>query len=134
MPKIEDVAGIAGAKAVEHLARFAGHDFRRSKQYIRVEITLQGHLVANATTRFTDIDRPVKANAIAAVLPGLEARKGEIAERIRQGYLRKGIELKVEGKIHPGVLIKVENQSLRISEEVSGPRYLTYYDERIHLY
>jgi uncharacterized protein (DUF342 family) len=80
------------------------------------------------------LDLRGKTAAIEAALPTLEARKAELIERIRAGYSRKGIELKVEGRIYPGVVIKMENQSLRIPQEVAGPRLFTYFNNAIHTY
>lgn len=66
VPQIENVAGIAGAKAIENFFRFCGDDLRRGKQHIRVEIALERHMLADAPTCFTEINGPVHANCITA--------------------------------------------------------------------
>ncbi len=75
-----------------------------------------------------------KEKEIEQILPELEMRLIALQERAQAGYLRKGIELRVEGKLYPGVHIKVENQILRIPEEISGPRLFSYFANKIHMF
>ncbi|MDB5048563.1 MAG: putative polymerase with domain, hydrolase domain and Zn ribbon [Fibrobacteres bacterium] len=64
-------------------------------------------------------------------LPELEKRKLDIVERIRQGYLREGLCVKVEKKVNPGVVIKVGPEVFRVQEEMSGPKVFLYQNGRI---
>ena len=56
MSQIEDVAGIAGTVAVEDLPGFGGNLVGRGKQYVGIEIALQGDLVADTPARFAKSD------------------------------------------------------------------------------
>jgi uncharacterized protein (DUF342 family) len=64
-------------------------------------------------------------------LPELEKRKLDIVERIRQGYLRDGLCVKVEKKVNPGVVIKVGPEVFRVQEEMAGPKVFLYQNGRI---
>ena len=64
-------------------------------------------------------------------LPELEKRKVDTLEQIRLGYQREGICLHVEKKVHPGVVIKMGSEVLRIQEEMTGPKVFAYSDGRI---
>ncbi|MDB5106035.1 MAG: putative polymerase with domain, hydrolase domain and Zn ribbon [Fibrobacteres bacterium] len=68
---------------------------------------------------------------IQAHLPGLEKRRVDIIEQIRQGYLREGLSVKVEKKVNPGVVIKVGPEVFRVQEEMSGPKLFLYQLGRI---
>ena len=70
---------------------------------------------------------------IQARLPELEKRKLAVAEQVRQGYGRAGICVKVEKKVHPGVVIKVGPEILRVQEEMSGPKLFLFKDGRIKI-
>ena len=65
MAEVENVAGVAGTIAVEHLAGFGGNDLRTAEQHVRVNVALQGDLVADAATGLADINRPVQTDRIA---------------------------------------------------------------------
>jgi len=64
-------------------------------------------------------------------LPELEKRKADIVERIRLGYQREGIRVRVEKRVNPGVVIKIGSECMRIQEEVSGPKIFVYSGGRI---
>ena len=51
MPEVEDVSAVRRPEAVEHRPNFAGDGVRRRKQYIRIQIALQGHPRAHAAPR-----------------------------------------------------------------------------------
>ena len=63
---------------------------------------------------------------IQARLPELEKKKADIAERIRAGYLKDNIRVRVEKKVKPGVVIKIGSEVVRIQEELSGPKVFAY--------
>ena len=64
MPEIEDVACIAGTVTVQYLFRFCSNFVGRSKEDVRVEISLQSHFVPDVSARFADVDGPVKTHGI----------------------------------------------------------------------
>ncbi len=89
-------------------------------------------LIPSAARTLLELRR--KCETIATTLPQLEMRKNAVIDRIRQGYYRKGIELKIESRVYPGAVIRVGSQVLRVSEETSGPRHMSYFDNQIHVY
>lgn len=68
---------------------------------------------------------------LQARLPELEKRKVDIVDRIRQGYQREGLCVKVEKKVNPGVVIKVGSDIFRVQEEMSGPKVFLFQQGRI---
>ena len=68
---------------------------------------------------------------IQARLPELEKRKVDIADKIRQGYQREGLCVKVDKKVNPGVVIKVGSDIFRVQEEMSGPKVFLFTQGRI---
>ena len=58
--------GMPRAIAIQHLDGLCRHDRRRSEEDIRIEVALQGNLVADAPARFAQINRPVQADGITA--------------------------------------------------------------------
>ena len=63
--QIKHVAGVGGAKTIEHLTGFVGDRFGRCKQHIRVEIALKGNLVSNAAAGIANVDAPIQTHRIA---------------------------------------------------------------------
>src|SRR5690606_17417964 len=68
---------------------------------------------------------------ISAHLPELERRKADITGKIRLGYQRGGICVRVERKVNPGVVVKIGSEVLRIQEEMAGPKVFQYLQGRI---
>jgi uncharacterized protein len=70
---------------------------------------------------------------IQAGLPELEKRKQKIILQIREGYKREGMFIRVEKKVHPGVVIKIGNELMRIQEALTGPKIFAYRNGRIQV-
>ena len=66
--EVENMPGRRLAIAVEHFASFADDLLRRGKQNAGVEVALQGDAVADATTGFADIDRPIDPDGVATAV------------------------------------------------------------------
>jgi uncharacterized protein (DUF342 family) len=114
--KIKELTGHL-AKIGQRMTRFR-EGYRTRKRFTAAEAQLMLEL--------RDMQEKIQAN-----LPELERRKLEIQEKIRQGYLREGIRVRVEKKVNPGVVIKVGPECLRIQEEISGPKVFLYHLGRI---
>ncbi len=64
-------------------------------------------------------------------LPELEKRKLDINDKIRVGYQREGIRIRIEKRVNPGVVIKIGSECMRIQEEMMGPKIFAYHQGRI---
>jgi uncharacterized protein (DUF342 family) len=106
-------------KISQRMTRFR-EGYRTRKRFTAAE--------AQTMLELRDMQEKIQAN-----LPELERRKLDIVERIRQGYQREGIRVRVEKKVNPGVVIKVGPECLRIQEEISGPKVFLYQLGRIKI-
>ena len=67
MAKIEYVARLRPKRGKDFICLSSNH-FWRSEQYRRVEISLQGNLMADKPTGFSNIHCPVKAYRVATAV------------------------------------------------------------------
>lgn len=109
--KVKELTGHL-ARITQKLARF------REAYRVRKRFTSQE---ARMMLELRDMQEKIQSK-----LPELEKRRAEIADQIRQGYLKDNIRVRVEKKVNPGVIIKVGSEVVRIQEETSGPKVFAY--------
>jgi uncharacterized protein (DUF342 family) len=109
--KLKELTGHL-AKITQKLARFR-EAYRTRKRFTSQEARLMLEL--------RDMQEKIQSR-----IPEMERKRSDIVERIRKGYLRDDIRVRVEKKVNPGVVIKVGTEVVRIQEEVSGPKVFAY--------
>jgi uncharacterized protein (DUF342 family) len=114
--KIKELASHLG-KITQKMAKFR-EAYRVRKRFTSAEAKLMLEL--------RDMQEKIQAR-----LPAMEKRKADILEQIRKGYLREGIRVRVEKKVNPGVIIRIGSESVRIQEEMAGPKVFAYKQGRI---
>lgn len=116
--KIKELTGHL-SKVSQRLARFR-EAYRSRKRFTAAEAKLMLEL--------RDMQEKIQAR-----LPEMEKRKQSVVEQIRRGYDRQGICVKVEKKVHPGVVIKIGSEVFRVQEEMAGPKIFLYKEGRIRI-
>jgi uncharacterized protein (DUF342 family) len=109
--KIKELTSHLG-KITQKLARFR-EAYRVRKRFTSAEAKLMLEL--------RDMQEKIQVR-----LPAMEKRKADLLEQIRKGCLKEGIFIRVEKKVNPGVIIRMGSESLRIQEEMSGPKVFAY--------
>jgi aspartate aminotransferase-like enzyme len=71
---------------------------------------------------------------LAQAMPVLQARKIQLAEALRKGLNRKGLQITVEKVVHAGVTIKAGGEQLRLSDTLQGPRRFVFDEGRIKVF
>lgn len=109
--KLKELTGHL-SRIMQKLARFR-ETYRTRKRFTSQEARLMLEL--------RDMQEKIQAR-----IPELEKRKNDLLDRIRKGYLKDNIRVRVEKKVNPGVVIKVGSEVVRIQEEISGPKVFAY--------
>lgn len=117
----------------EKLKELTGHLARVTQKLARLREAFRsrkrlGSAEARLMLELRDMQEKIQAR-----LPELEKRKLEVVEKIRRGYARAGICVKVEKKVHPGVVIKMGPEAFRVQEEMAGPKVFLFKEGRIRV-
>lgn len=71
---------------------------------------------------------------LAQALPVLQSRRSLLADTLRKGLQRPGLQIRVEKMVHAGVIVKIGTEHIRLPDNVAGPRRFVLDEGRIKVY
>ncbi len=71
---------------------------------------------------------------LAQAMPVLQSRRSLLAETLRKGLQRPGLQIRVEKMVHAGVIVKIGTEHLRLPNNVAGPRRFVLDEGRIKVF